>query len=120
MPLTKVGTVMLYSLGLCHAQFDKRFSNRPVTLMLSKADFIDLMQKAKVAHKKDRALYKNLQDLEEERFIAYDNKTLSLTKKGEKMFVKIAKDVEPFLEVNAILLGDDILKYTVKKQLVLK
>ena len=120
MAITKVGTIMLYSLGLCHAEFEKRFSDRPVMLSLSKADFIDLMQQAKFAHKKERALYKNMQDLEEQKYISYENKRLALTSKGNRIFLKIVKDIEPFLELNAVLMGHDILKYTVKKQLVLK
>lgn len=120
MPITKVGAFMLYSLGLCHEQFEKRFSGRPVMLSLSKADFIDLMQRAKIAHKKERALYKNMQDLEEQHYITYENKTLILTTKGEKVFDKIAADISPYLEVSGILTSNDILKYTVKKQLILK
>jgi hypothetical protein len=120
MPISKVGSFMLYSLGLCHEQFEKRFSERPVTLCLSKADFIDLMQRAKIAHKKERALYKNMQDLEEQKYIAYEHRTLRLTPKGQRVFVKTAKEMQPYLEVNSILLGNDILKYTAKKQLVLR
>jgi hypothetical protein len=120
MPLTKVGAFMLFSLGLCHSQFEKRFADRPVSLALSKADFIDLVQRAGIAHKKDRAVYRNLQSLEEERYIAYDNRTLTLTPKGRKMFLKIQKDIQPYIEVSYILTSDDILKYTTKRQLVLK
>jgi hypothetical protein len=120
MQLTKVGSFMLFSLGLCHSQFERRFADRPVSLSLSKADFINLVQRAGIAHKKDRALYRNLQQLEEEHYISYDNKTVALTNKGKKMFLRIQRDMQPYLEVSGILTSDDILKYTTKKQLVLK
>jgi DNA-binding PadR family transcriptional regulator len=111
---------MLFSLGLCYEQFEARFADKPVSLVMSKADFIKLMQRAKIAHKKDRALYKNLQDLEEQRFIAYNNKSMTLTTKGQKVFLKLRKEMEPYLEVSGILRSDDILHYVGKKQMVLK
>jgi DNA-binding PadR family transcriptional regulator len=120
MPLTKVGSFMLFSLGLCYEQFESRFADKPFSMEMSKADFIKLMQKAKIAHKKDRALYKNLQDLEEKKFIAYNNKSMTLTAKGHKVFLKIRKEMEPYLELAEILQGDDILHYVGKKQMVLR
>jgi hypothetical protein len=120
MPLTKVGSFMLFSLGLCYSRFELRFADRHVALMISKADFIDLMQRAGIAHKKERALYKNLQDLEEKRYISYEHRTLALTKKGQKVFAKLQRNMMPYLEVAGILGSDDILRFVTKRQTILK
>ena len=110
---------MLYSLGICYAEFEARFASRPMSFVMNKTDFIDLIHKAHIADKKDRAVYKNLQDLEEKKYVAYNNKTLALTAKGKKEFERIRAEILPYIDVTAIL-ADDILKYTEKRQTILK
>jgi hypothetical protein len=118
--LTKVQAFMLFSLGLCHQQFEERFRGKPVGIVISKADFIDLVQRAGIVHKQDRAVYKNLQDLEEQRFVSYQHKTLSLTKKGVMEFSRISRDIAPYIDVHGILHSDDILTFSARKQTVLR
>lgn len=120
MPLTKVEAFMLFSVGLCHERFRERFADRPVSLALRKSEFIALARRAGVAHKKERALYKNMQALEEKRYLAYDGHALSLTHKGERAFARIRREMAPYLEVSGILSGEDILRYAQKEQTVLK
>lgn len=117
--LTKVQSFMLYALGTCQEEFSRRFVGRPVTMVLNKVDFIDLIHETKIASKKDRAVYKNLQDLEEQRFVSYEHKTLVLTKKGEQEFVRIKRDISPYVIVAGVLGSDDIMRYTRKAQTVL-
>jgi len=117
--LTKVQSFMLYSLGICYAEFEVRFASKPVSFVMNKTDFIDLVHKARIADKKDRAVYKNLQDLEEKKYIAYDNKTLALTQKGKKEFERVRAEIIPYIDVTGIL-ADDILRYTEKRQTVLR
>ena len=117
--LTKVQSFMLYALGTYQEEFSRRFEGRPVTMVLNKVDFIDLVHKTKIASKKDRAVYKNLQDLEEQRYVSYEHKTLALTKRGGKEFVRIKRDISPYVIVAGVLGSDDIMHYTKKAQTVL-
>ncbi|HIH24647.1 TPA: hypothetical protein HA251_06460 [Candidatus Woesearchaeota archaeon] len=120
MKLTKVQSFMLYALGTTYDQFSERFNGRPLAIAMNKVDFIDLVHAAKIASKKDRAVYRNLESLEKLKLIAYDNKTLALTKKGIAAYQAIRKEMEPYFYIRDLLRSDDILKYTAKRQTVLK
>ncbi len=118
--LTKVQAFMLFSLGKASEEFGARFVNRPVAFVMSKTDFIELVHNAKIASKKDRAVYRNLQSLEEQRYVSYNNKTLALTKKGVKEYERIRRDIAPYLSVTATLKSNEMLKFTSKAQTVLR
>ena len=64
----------------------------PLEVSISKSLFIGVVKKAHLAEKKERALYKNMETLEEKKLIKYDNKQLSLTKKGKDLYKKIKKN----------------------------
>jgi hypothetical protein len=120
MRLTAVQGFMLYALGQCHEELAKRFSDAPVTMVMSKTDFIDLVHNAKFASKKDRAVYKNLEDLEQLKLVSYDQKTLALTEKGKLAYTKVKASITPYMDVTTTLRSDDILKYTSANQTKLK
>jgi hypothetical protein len=117
---TKVQAFMLYALGTTYDQFAERFKEKPLALVMSKADFIDLVHAAKIASKKDRAVYRNLESLEKLRLIAYNNRTLALTKKGAAAYQAIRKEMAPYFYVRDLLRSDDLLRYTTKRQTVLR
>ena len=118
--LTKVQEFMLYALGTTYEQFTARFAGKPMAIVMSKADFIELVHSAKIASKKDRAVYRNLESLEKLRLIAYNNRTLALTKKGQLAYASIKRDLGPYFFVSDLLKSNDLLKYTTKKQTVLR
>ncbi len=120
MKLTSVQQFMLYALGTCYAELDERFSNKPVEITMSKVDFIDLIHKAEIVAKKDRAVYKNLESLEKLKLIGYNNKVIKLTTKGKNEYDKIKIVINPYIIVTNTLTSDDILKYTNRAQTVLK
>ena len=119
MALSREQQFILFALGKCYALLDERFAGRPIQIAVSKSAFIELAENAGFAGKGERALYQNLEDLEKKRLIHYDNKNLSLTKKGGKAFAVINKNLSPYLAV-ANISYDDLLKFTKKARTVLR
>jgi DNA-binding PadR family transcriptional regulator len=89
-------------------------------MAMNKVAFIELARKANITSKKERALYKNLETLERLKLVAYDNKTLALTEKGQKVFERVRDDLEPYINVKGVLAGSDILRFTTKAQTTLR
>lgn len=119
MRVTRVQAFILFALGTCYAECSKRFSGKPLAVSLNKVTFIELARKANIAKKKERALYKNLESLEQLKLITYDKKNLALTKKGQKLYERVKSDLEPYINVRGVL-ANDVLKYTTKAQTILK
>lgn len=119
MRVTKVQAFILFALGTCYAECSRRFAGKPLAVSMNKVDFIELARKANITSKKERALYKNLEALEDLKLVTYDNKNLALTVKGQKLFERVHADLEPYINVKGVL-GADVLKYTTKTQTILK
>jgi len=120
MRVTKVQAFILFSLGTCYAEFSKRFTGKPLAVSMNKVAFIELARKANITSKKERALYKNLETLEDLKLVSYDNKNLALTQKGQKVFERVRMDLEPYINIRGVLTTDDILKFTTRAQTILK
>jgi hypothetical protein len=86
---------------------------------MSKAAFIELARAAGMVQKKERALYKNLEALEKQKLIMYENKNLALTPKGHRVYENVLGDLEPYLAVSQLLTSQDVLRYTKKVRAVL-
>ncbi len=87
---------------------------------MNKVDFIELARKANITEKKERALYKNLEALEQLKLISYDNKNLALTPKGRGVFERVKDDLAPYINVRGVLASDHVLNYTTKSQTILR
>lgn len=85
-------------------------------LRVSKQDFIKLVMNSHIVTKKQRALYKNLERLEKDRFVKYKNKSLSLTVRGMNFFKKINKEITSYIKVHKTLNRKGLFKYTDKIQ----
>lgn len=120
MRISRPQRFILFTLGKCYEASSKRFVEKPLELSLSKAAFIDLALKAGITQKKIRSLYKNLESLEKNKLIFYKNKNLFLTAKGNKLFEKIRKNMEPFINVLLVLSSDDLFRYTKKARTIFK
>ena len=120
MRVTKVQAFILFALGTCYAEFSKRFADKPLSVSMNKVAFIELARKANITTKKERALYKNLEALEALKLVAYDNKNLALTPKGQKVFERVHADLEPYINIKGVLTSDDIAKFTTRTQTILK
>ena len=112
MGVSKQQTFVLFALGRCYEECDRRFADKPIVVQMSKKAFIELACTAGMVKKGERAMYKNLEDLEKKRLISYHNKSLRLTERGEKRFHELLSKIEPYLAVSLLLHSEDVLKYT--------
>lgn len=112
MNLSKVDQVMLFTLGNWYLEAGKRLEGRPLQLCISKAAFIKAIMAAGMAGKKERALYRNLEDLEKRKLVSYKTKNLALTRQGEHQFARIQNDLRPYQTVLTVLSNKDPLTYT--------
>lgn len=95
--LTNNQQLMLYSLGLCCRQLNKRFEDKPLEASVSKILFIETLLKSALVSKKTRALYRNLELLEGKKLITYRNRQIHFTKRGYSLFNKLDRQVEPYI-----------------------
>jgi DNA-binding PadR family transcriptional regulator len=117
---SKVHGFILFSLGAWFEEANKRIGDKPLQVSISKKTFIELVMNAGIAKKQERALYKNLEQLEKKKLISYINKGLSLTKKGEKHYGKIKQDMAPYINVLDKLVSQSPTSYTRKVQTVFR
>jgi hypothetical protein len=114
--LNKQNELMLFILGHFITETNKSFTNTPLELSVSKVDFIDAVMKLGVVSKKERAIYKNLEEIEKNKLALYRNKQLSLTKKGQKEYLKIRKGIDPYLKALDEIKSSKIFGSAVKAQ----
>ena len=96
--LTRNQQLILYSLGLCYRQLNKKFEDKPLEVSVSKIFFIETLLKSNLMAKKHRALYKNLETLEKKKLIAYANKHIKFTKRGYTAFNRLSKEANPYIQ----------------------
>jgi hypothetical protein len=94
--LSKEEQFILYALGQCYKVFRKRFNDKPLQVSISKAVFIDLMISSDSVKKKERALYRNLESIEQKGYARYKDKELKFTKKGLQKFKKLDKEIRQY------------------------
>lgn len=99
MSLTKTQQRILYSLGQCYKKLNQPYQNKPLTVLISKIAFIELLKQADFIKKQERALYKNLELLEKKKLLAYKEKKIKLTQRGQRTFNRIEKEIKPFVEI---------------------
>ena len=116
MNITSVERFILFTLGEFYSQTNKKFSDKPLRLAMTKAGFIQIARKMNLAPKKERALYKNFENLETKKLISYNEKNLALTPKGEKTFKQISGQITPFISIKEILATENPLNYARKAQ----
>lgn len=96
MKLTKVQRLMLYSLGQFYLSLNQPLVEKPVLVRTSKIAFIELLLKSQLLTKHERAIYKNLESLEQKKMIDYDHKMITFTENGLKEVQKVAKEIDQF------------------------
>jgi hypothetical protein len=90
---------ILYSLYKYLTALNRRFDNEPLAASMMKIDFIKLLLDLKIVEKSERALYRNLELLEEQKYLKYESHFLKLTPKGLKQALKTEKEVMPFMKL---------------------
>ena len=103
MRLTKVQRLVLYALGEFYASLNQQLLEKNLRLRTSKITFIELLLSSQMIIKQERAVYKNLESLEQQKFIAYENKMIRFTEKGAQEFHKINEEIRQFLNIRKYL-----------------
>ncbi|MBT5022050.1 hypothetical protein HOK51_06785 [Candidatus Woesearchaeota archaeon] len=111
---------MLWILGLFLRESDRRFAKFPLGVSISKVEFIESIVKLKVTNKQERAIYKNLEELEKRKFIIYKNRELCLSKKGFTKFSKQLGEFNAKKTMEKILSPSNIAKTSRGKQTKLR
>ena len=99
MKLTKSQRLILFALGKFYLSLNQPLVEKPVQVRTSKIAFIEHLLHAKLISKQERALYKNLENLETKRLILYKNKIILFTELGLKELEKINKEVKQFIDL---------------------
>ena len=97
--ITKTQKLILYSLRQFYQSLNQPLSEKHLRLRTSKIAFIELLLSSRIMGKQERALYKNLETLEDKKLIEYHNRKIKLTEKGVKIIDKINKEVKQFNNV---------------------
>ena len=114
MNLTKVQQFMLFTLGMCYRELNKKVAGKPLEIALSKQAFIEIVRRSSIVGKKERAIYKNLEGLEKKKLLLYDHKSIHLTPKGLAWFGKAASAIDPYIAVRDVLATTDVVALTKK------
>ncbi len=85
---------MLYILGQFFSKAHSRFAETPLKFSISKAEFIDVIRSLMLVDKKERAIYKNLEELEKHKYLVYDDRNLRLSRKGFDEYERIRKEYD--------------------------
>jgi len=120
MNTTRVQHFILYTLGKWFEEANRKIDDRLMRVSISKPVFIELVKSAGFTQKQERALYKNLEILEEKKLVEYKNKELVLTKKGNALYADINKRIAPFFNVSRKLRETDPISYSRKVQTVFR
>ena len=99
MNISKSQRVILYSLSCCYKSINQPLSSKPLQLKTSKITFIELL--LGVIGKKERAIYKDLENLEQKKLIEYDQRMIQFTENGLREVHKIDTEITQFLNINS-------------------
>ncbi len=99
MQLTTAQRLILFALGRFYTTLNQPLVEKPVQVRTSKIAFIEHLLEAKIIVKQERALYKNLEALEQKKVITYDNKMIMFTESGLKEVEKINREIHMFISL---------------------
>ncbi len=114
MKLSEKQKFILFVLGKLYEESNKRLKERILQVSVSKSAFIEIVRKGGLTEKGERALYRNLEDLEKSGHLSYENKILKLIKKGEKEHSKISRELSPYLNIIKVIETENLVKLTKK------
>lgn len=114
MNLSEKQKFILFVLGKLYEESNRKLKEKILQVSISKSAFIEIVKKGGLTEKGERALYKNLEDLEKLNYISYENRILKLTKKGEKEYNKINKQLMPYFNIIKIIEAENLVRLTKK------
>ena len=97
MKLAKPQRLILFALGQFYASLNQPLVEKPVQMRTSKIAFIEHLLQSKIISKKERALYQNMETLENKKLISYENKMIGFTESGLKELEKINTEIQQFV-----------------------
>ncbi len=110
MKLTRTQRLILYALGHFYQSINQPLVEKPVKLQTSKITFIEHLMNAQIVSKQERALYKNLEMLENKKLIEYENNRIYFTELGIKEVQRINKEVRQCTDVDRYFQGAELPK----------
>jgi len=99
MKLTRTQRLILFALGKFYLSLNQPLVEKPVQVRTSKIAFIEHLLGAKIVSKQERALYQNLETLENKKLISYHNKMIMFTESGLKELEKISREIQQFIDL---------------------
>lgn len=99
MKLTKTQRLILFSLGEFYKQLNQPLKEKHLKLRTSKIAFITFSLHSKIITTQERALYKNLEQLEKKKLITYQRKMIKFTDEGLTILKKIEKEITQFIKL---------------------
>ncbi len=99
MQLTTAQRLILFALGRFYTTLNQPLVEKPVQVRTSKIAFIEHLLEAKIVAKQERAVYKDLETLEQKKVITYDNKIIMFTESGLKEVEKINHEIQQFISL---------------------
>ncbi|HIH10896.1 TPA: hypothetical protein HA241_01785 [Candidatus Woesearchaeota archaeon] len=94
MVLNSSQKLIVYALSEFYNSLNQPLTEKPVHVRTSKITFIELLETAMIISAHKRALYKNIEFLEQQKYITYRNHMIAFTAKGLKELAKINKEIE--------------------------
>ena len=96
MKLTRTQRLILFALGKFYISLNQPLVEKIVQVRTSKIAFIEHLLKSNILSKQVRALYKNLETLENKKLILYENRMIMFTEQGLKELEKINREIQQF------------------------
>tara|TARA_Y100000310_G_scaffold159115_1_gene158603 strand:+ start:18725 stop:19126 length:402 start_codon:yes stop_codon:yes gene_type:complete len=96
--LNKTERLILFSLGEFYSQLNQPLE-KPLKLRTSKVVFITFILHSQIITTQERALYKNLESLEDKKLISYEGRMIHLTARGLEILTKIKDEIGRFVEI---------------------
>lgn len=99
MKLTRPQRLILYALGKFYEFLNQPLEEKLLHIQTSKIAFIEHLKKSKILTKQERAIYKNLETLEQKSLITYENHMIHFTPLGITELKKIEQDLNSFINL---------------------
>jgi hypothetical protein len=100
MALTPVQRTILYSLGQFYLWLNQPLKEKHLQVKTSKIAFIEMILDSGIFSKHERAVYRNLEDLEKNKYIEYDKRRINFTERGIIELEKINQEIKQFSEID--------------------
>jgi len=99
MKITKTQRLIIYSLGQFYQQLNQPLTTKPIKVRTSKIAFITFLLHSSIIITQNRALYKNLETLEDKELINYEGRMITFTPLGLTILDKINQEVNQFIKL---------------------